>query len=996
MINKRKSIKKFQMLMMLLMVILFKSMSYAADVPKTEVEVGPSGLVLDENVWTNVLTEESDVLLPGDELYTTDSVTQNDFNGVKPGDDIVINLGCIPVDSEGNTIDNITVTLQTFVNTTKTGIIEGFCSELSDLDAGLKDVITDSINSCDDVLSSIYGKYSENTYKTQIKFNSDGTAVLHIPAECPDNYIIAITQMENPETGYTYTLSNLFRLFLALGDGSNSNPPTDTPPGENPPGEEPDTEDDDGHRYYSVGINVTPYAYLTPATSGSIYSSSPEDYYYDVTQGVPTSENLKYTITTDNALYNIATRKLTLKTGVKDITIKVYASYTQYHQSTTYNVSGDKIVKKWKTTEYTDARTVTTDYDYEHTLTLYDVPISSIYPVLSGSLKATNGENILSSGGLTLKGSITPGGQILTYTIGKPNVSDEVSVYIGHYKNLTAATNAVNADSGGGAKGNINAAVVAAKGYTGSTNYAYQGLNVTTTSHNYTKPTVAKASATSDEKLIPATYPNGLYEGSGSVTYTNGAFGVTPNNVNIHTPVVNGAYISSTSDFVNQKINKDLSRTYLMLDEQFTITIPNKGTHNNIKGYGTRNYISMQGVTKAKTTWGKIKDVKLPFDTYLHYTKNNTLYKYFIKANTWLSESGADSVIALTSNSYTFTVPVWVTEKTYDIETRVIAENAIDKSMYSLSENLKNSSITNYVAYKTIPVEIIGKIYDLRVSASNDPGWSAIYSQKNGTNYIAADEFPFGGAGQNKNTAYKYAPKLGYSFVFDFKTKGTKSNNIDVSVQPSGFYFVSRDGRTTQEVDLYYNTTTMKNIKIDLTDKNVNLTVKLRDAYMKVPAQEFTDSTRIYGNKYNYSLGVKIGTFAKMNLPHSLRLCYNNFAEYTNKLYGKGSTENSISNNAGTRDTVIGSVGHWYAGYRLPASTRAIPVGSDINTAIKNNSFLTDGYIVVKFDIKTKYQNASGNWDYLQYMGLEGMNEAIAIYDASLRSSNDSEIGGTH
>jgi len=346
-----------------------------------------------------------------------------------------------------------------------------------------------------------------------------------------------------------------------------------------------------------------------------------------------------------------------------------------------------------------------------------------------------------------------------------------------------------------------------------------------------------------------------------------------------------------------------------------------------------------------------------------------------------------------------------------------------------LQEANKNSSATNYVATKTIPVEIIGKIYDLRVSSSNDPGWESIYSWKNQTNYIAADEFPFGSQGQNKNTAYKYAPKLGYTFVFDFKTKGTKSNNIDISVQPEGFYFISRDGKTTQEVDLYYNTISTKNIKITPKDTNVDLTVNLRNSYMKVASQEFVDSSRIYNNKYNYSLGVKVGTFAKMNLPHNLRLCYNNFSEYINKLYGLGSTENTISKNAGNKDTVIGSVGHWYAGYRLPASTKAIPKGSDINNAIKNNSFLTDGYILVKFDIKTKYQNSSGNYDYLQYMGPEGINEAgdntgkliidwtkntyhpitlpngktaqvpvgsVAIFDASLRSSNDAEIGGTH
>ena len=101
----------------------------------------------------------------------------------------------------------------------------------------------------------------------------------------------------------------------------------------------------------------------------------------------------------------------------------------------------------------------------------------------------------------------------------------------------------------------------------------------------------------------------------------------------------------------------------------------------------------------------------------------------------------------------------------------------------------------------------------------------------------------------------------------------------------------------------------------------------------------------------------------------------------------------------------------------------------DNKTVIKNNTLIKDGYILVKFDIKTKYQNNSGNYEYLQYMGPEALNEAgdntgnliqdwtkdttqaiklpngntaqvpvgtVAIYDASLRSSNDAEMGGIY
>ena len=43
---------------------------------------------------------------------------------------------------------------------------------------------------------------------------------------------------------------------------------------------------------------------------------------------------------------------------------------------------------------------------------------------------------------------------------------------------------------------------------------------------------------------------------------------------------------------------------------------------------------------------------------------------------------------------------------------------------------------------------------------------------------------------------------------------GIKFNNVDVSVEPEGFYFVSKNGGEAQPVDLYYHTTNQKYIKI--------------------------------------------------------------------------------------------------------------------------------------------------------------------------------------
>ncbi len=317
------------------------------------------------------------------------------------------------------------------------------------------------------------------------------------------------------------------------------------------------------------------------------------------------------------------------------------------------------------------------------------------------------------------------------------------------------------------------------------------------------------------------------------------------------------------------------------------------------------------------------------------------------------------------------------------------------------------------------------------MSSSNDPGW--LNQIVNG--YVTAENFPFGQDGQNTNKMYKYAPKLGYTFVFDFKTKGRKSNNMDVSAYPE-FYFVSKSGGDATKVDLYYNTTTERAVKIDPNDARIPLLVRYTLPYMKVPAQEMIDSNKIYTTKIDYTKDVSVGTFAHMYLPHDLRLCYNNFAEYVGKLYGSNSTKASIVGNAastsyanetgGGENIVIGSVGHWFAGYRLPSSTVAVDPGTTVTSANMDSVKKKDGYILVRMVIKSKFDS----WDYLQYIGPEALNEngevtspnpkedwtkpiikqailpngkpanvpggTIVIYDADLRSSNDYESAGTH
>ena len=190
-------------------------------------------------------------------------------------------------------------------------------------------------------------------------------------------------------------------------------------------------------------------------------------------------------------------------------------------------------------------------------------------------------------------------------------------------------------------------------------------------------------------------------------------------------------------------------------------------------------------------------------------------------------------------------------------------------------------------------------------------------------------------------------------------------------------------------MDLYFKTTTNQYIKIDAGTNNSDIIVNLSNKFMRVATSELIDSQRIMkqqiGVLYTYAENVLIGKLPNLNIPEKLRLCYNNFAEYANALYGKSIDAISADANGGlaystgkydrvnnVKDTVIASVGHWYAGYRLPSSTIAVPTGTPIKDVISNpNIAKKNGYILVKFDIVGK----NGEEDYLKYTGPESITE---------------------
>ena len=369
-----------------------------------EVRVNYSGIKTTQEVGEigrneDVLTRISDVLLKGNEMFTYDSETSNKLNTVKPGDTVEGNMGCVLKDVNGEKITSLEIELQGFVNVSKEDVANELYNDYSFwqyffTEKQFKDIIT----SQNDVISSGYGKYLTQKYYLTVEFGADGQFMIKVPEDMPENILLAITAIEDPITGEKVNISEIFRLFVALGNGISSSP--DKVPNE-----------DDGHRYFSIGTSYANYADMEPSISGKIYSDK-----YDVTKGIPTSENIMYQLSADNAIYDITTRTTKVDIGVKDITIILTATYPQKHTKITYDESGEKIEKTWTTTERV-SRTLTTKYSYAMpTLTLYDVPISNVFPVQGGLIQTANNGNTLSSGTMGLTGGNVQNAQTIKVT----------------------------------------------------------------------------------------------------------------------------------------------------------------------------------------------------------------------------------------------------------------------------------------------------------------------------------------------------------------------------------------------------------------------------------------------------------------------------------------------------------------------------------------------------------------------------------------------------
>lgn len=504
------------------------------------------------------------------------------------------------------------------------------------------------------------------------------------------------------------------------------------------------------------------------------------------------------------------------------------------------------------------------------------------------------------------------------------------------------------------------------------------------------------------------------------------------NSVTVHTPTV--IYANASDDAAhNQKTVPNYNRRAFILDRNIKIYMPTSGQHRNIPGYGNRDY--------AK--YIKAKQVRFEFDV---YNQNRTT---FYPAGTWID-------IPVPDFETTFFLPVWVEEGNYNVSYRSFAENSPNAGF--TTERNANLDLANHVATDTIPVEVIGRVYDFRVTDIADPAWETVFrtakgsSTPRGTSYWVGpqgiDGAPNGSfapyvlpilRGSHPVSSHKsVAVKTGYAFKFDLKTKGNMYEDRDaIRITPT-FYFQDNNPATPAnrvEVDLYYHSDTKKFVKIgstaDVEKRNITLDARLRN----VPAAQIVNTA---GSIYDMNSGwtstrqqyinafikrskepTYVGGYDVQILPSSLRTFINTF--------------DRPSSASASPARVNASIQQWYGEYSIPAAVYAVRKGTDLAEYGRRNRldekspiFLKNGYITVNFNIET-IRNGNLNSPHLQYIhgplnnqwwDMEGFDNTdgrrdhlrtdpygvqfrvedgdVIFYDANRSSYDDYSPNGTH
>ncbi|WFB59585.1 DUF5704 domain-containing protein [Paenibacillus sp. BR1-192] len=753
---------------------------------------------------------------------------------------------------------------------------------------------------------------------------------------------------------------------------------------------------------------------------------------FDVTKGIPTSESLYVNASARSYLYR---NQFTEMKGTKQYPITVSRTYSL---SWTERVPGPPDSEGHSTTvsvPRSATQTVTQSYTVERKFSYWLIDRLEVY----GLQQAEVSNYALPGGKVTLQ----PSGYTPPTVSASHEASPSAHVTDPVYRNVILPGKSLN--------GGSSRPSVPSENWKAEAEQAIGKIKVRSDSLVFNGQTIMDNRAVEETAPTPGTIPaapmigqNVLYgsgfiidsnksnkssqPSSGTLAYSlikgigGGSKQTFPisgiNTVTVHTPVVNFASVSDDQAH-NQKTVPTAGRSALILNRPFTVTIPTSGQHRDITGYGNRDY--------AK--YIRDKQVRFPFDVYK--ADGTTM----VPKETWTS-------IPVGQLQTTFFLPVWVDEGNYEVLFRSFAENS--PSSYTSQSNA-NLDVSHHVATQVVPVEVIGRLFDFRITDIADYQWETVFRAAKGSATPTGNSYwvgPNGIDGAARGNAAPFvlpirpgshpesgkknvAIKTGYHFKFEVKTLGNMFGSGDSILITPTFYFVDKQSQNRQPIDLYYHSGNQRFIRIGSAEDTEQRLVTLDTRLRNVPKQELTNTASSLwmlngatGNQAAYvqqflkDAGQKkivVGGYDGMLLPPQLRT-------FIGSLQVPSGVDAARANAAAQL---------WRGEYSLPAAPYAVPAGFNVAEYGRTHKlddespiFLRDGYLIVNFNIET-IRNRNTSQPHLQYKDaplnnqwqLEGFSRSfvdpygarfslldgdVAFYHADLSSYDDFGTGGTH
>lgn len=425
---------------------------------------------------------------------------------------------------------------------------------------------------------------------------------------------------------------------------------------------------------------------------GTIGSNEENEEIYNVTDGIPVTENLYVKTVADSAAYEM---RFDRYVGQAAFPVKVVTTY-HFQWTDYYGVKRKEDVKatRWYLVKRDFAywRVGKLIYKYLSGIKLNNYALEGDKYQVSGLdapeiiLEQSQGYNnhiSISSYEKTIKvdGGTIKGKNGLRPNIPEEDYSDVAEKCVGEYKVWNDYLK-------------IGSTVVLRKAKVEKTTSNPMAYSIQDT-------TIYKSGLT-----IPSYKLNGAeYASTGKAYYTGYKNGTVYSvdiqaieSVTIHTPVVCNSSMYTTNTF-NQRVKPDFSANNVVIGKAFSISYGTTGNHKGIKGYGYRNYSKYVAVSQ----------IRFPIDIYY----DGKIYT----AGSWIDIKG----------DLSFVVPVGVKEGNYTYEIRNIAINASERGNYSGNINIKyNNNLECYGACDVGEFNVIGRVYGFHTKTEDENIWHTV------------------------------------------------------------------------------------------------------------------------------------------------------------------------------------------------------------------------------------------------------------------------------